>query len=176
MGVPGNQWFDWTDAAVLQLKALWADGLSCSQIAGEIGCSSRSAVIGKVSRLGLERRAISPRRIKPRAERRTPFKPKPSSDRTARDAARTARQLQLDAEEAGALTDLSAENNIPLGQRCSLFELTDENCHWPCGEPGDPDFFFCGGKARDGLPYCGYHYCVAYQPPAARRDRRPARI
>jgi GcrA cell cycle regulator len=67
------------------------------------------------------------------------------------------------------------ENIIPLGQRCTLLELNDEKCHWPIGDPGQPDFFFCGGKTNAGTPYCGYHGRVAYQPPAARRDRRPNR-
>jgi GcrA cell cycle regulator len=68
------------------------------------------------------------------------------------------------------------ENIIPIGQRCSLVELNDEKCHWPIGDPGQPDFFFCGGKALTGMPYCGYHSRIAYQPPAdRRRERRAAR-
>jgi len=68
------------------------------------------------------------------------------------------------------------ENIIPIGQRCSLVELNDEKCHWPIGDPGQPDFFFCGGKAVIGMPYCGYHSRIAYQPAAdRRRERRAAR-
>jgi len=63
------------------------------------------------------------------------------------------------------------DDQIPIAQRRTLDQLTNVTCRWPVGTPGQPDFFFCGGKARDGLPYCGYHYCVAYQPPAARRVR-----
>ena len=43
------------------------------------------------------------------------------------------------------------------------------------GDPGHPDFFFCGGQAITGLPYCAYHSRVAYQPAHMRRDRRPFR-
>ena len=43
----------WTDERVELLKKLWADGLSASQIAGELGGITRNAVIGKVHRLGL---------------------------------------------------------------------------------------------------------------------------
>jgi GcrA cell cycle regulator len=67
------------------------------------------------------------------------------------------------------------ENIIPLGQRCTLLQLNDDKCHWPIGDPGQPDFYFCGGKTATSTPYCGYHGRVAYQPPAARRDRRPQR-
>jgi len=43
----------WNDERVEQLKKLWAEGKSASQIAVEIGGISRNAVIGKVHRLGL---------------------------------------------------------------------------------------------------------------------------
>jgi GcrA cell cycle regulator len=65
------------------------------------------------------------------------------------------------------------DNVIPLGQRRNLLELTEETCRWPIGDPGTADFYFCGGHAVVGLPYCSYHSRVAYQPPNTRRDRRP---
>jgi GcrA cell cycle regulator len=43
------------------------------------------------------------------------------------------------------------------------------------GDPGSPEFFFCGGQSIAGLPYCAHHSRVAYQPANARRDRRPFR-
>ena len=49
----------WTDERVEQLKKLWSDGLSASQIAAELGNVTRNAVIGKVHRLGLSGRAKS---------------------------------------------------------------------------------------------------------------------
>ena len=50
----------WTEERVELLKKLWADGLSASQIAAELGGITRNAVIGKVHRLGLSGRAKSP--------------------------------------------------------------------------------------------------------------------
>ena len=47
----------WNDERVDLLKKLWADGLSASQIAGELGGVTRNAVIGKVHRLSLSGRA-----------------------------------------------------------------------------------------------------------------------
>ena len=51
----------WTDERVEQLKKLWADGLSASQIASKLGEVTRNAVIGKVHRLGLAGRATTSR-------------------------------------------------------------------------------------------------------------------
>src|SRR6476661_6445286 len=56
----------WTDERVELLKKLWGDGLSASQIAGELGGITRNAVIGKVHRLGLSGRAKSPSSASPR--------------------------------------------------------------------------------------------------------------
>src|SRR6188472_1916212 len=68
----GGKLMSWTDERVELLKKLWADGLSASQIAGELGGITRNAVIGKVHRLGLSGRAKAPsssvpRQRKPRA-------------------------------------------------------------------------------------------------------------
>ena len=61
----------WTDERVELLKKLWADGLSASQIAGELGGITRNAVIGKVHRLGLSGRAKAPSSATPRARKPT---------------------------------------------------------------------------------------------------------
>ena len=49
----------WTEERVELLKKLWAEGLSASQIAAQLGGVSRNAVIGKVHRLKLSGRARS---------------------------------------------------------------------------------------------------------------------
>ena len=46
----------WTDERIEQLKKMWSDGATASQIADELGGVSRNAVIGKAHRLGLDAR------------------------------------------------------------------------------------------------------------------------
>jgi GcrA cell cycle regulator len=82
-----------------------------------------------------------------------------------------AHAFELEVEAEPELVD----NVIPMGQRRTLLELTEATCHWPIGDPGQPDFFFCGGQTVSGLPYCAYHSRVAYQPVHTRRDRRSSR-
>ena len=68
------------------------------------------------------------------------------------------------------------ENIIPMGQRCSILQSSESTCRWPIGDPSSADFFFCGGKSIEGLPYCGCHSRIAYQPVSERRrDKRPER-
>ena len=71
--------------------------------------------------------------------------------------------LRLEAEPEPELI----ENIIPIGQRCSLLELDEEKCHWPIGDPGQPEFFFCGGKTgQRHCPIAAITARIAYQPPA----------
>jgi GcrA cell cycle regulator len=165
---------NWTDDRVELLKKLWGDGLSASQIAAELGGISRNSVIGKVHRLGLSGRAKNPSATVPRQR-------KPRSHGTLMRIARPGIRgntalapLQSYEPELEPEPEL-IENIIPIGQRCSILELNEGKCHWPIGDPSSSDFFFCGGKTIEGLPYCGYHSRIAYQPAAdRRRDRRVA--
>ena len=75
----------WTEERVEQLKKLWTEGHSASQIANQLGGVTRNAVIGKVHRLGLSGRATPSRPVKrpPRLAR-----PKPTPQRVERVVAR----------------------------------------------------------------------------------------
>jgi len=160
----------WTDERVELLKKLWADGLSASQIAGELGGITRNAVIGKVHRLGLSGRAKSPSSTAPRPRK---ARAHPHMLRVSRPSVRgnTALAHAYDYEVDPEPEVL--DNIIPIGQRRTLLELNEMTCRWPIGDPGSADFFFCGGQTVTSLPYCAYHTHDAYQPANLRRDRRP---
>jgi GcrA cell cycle regulator len=160
----------WTDERVEMLKKLWADGLSASQIAAELGGITRNAVIGKVHRLGLSGRAKSPSSAAPRPRKARTHQHIMRVSRPAmRGNTALAHAYEYEIEVEPELVD----NVIPIGQRRTLLELSEETCRWPIGDPGSQDFFFCGGQSVTGLPYCSYHSRVAYQPANIRRDRRP---
>src|ERR671912_55021 len=76
----------WTDERVELLTKLWSDGLSASQIAGELGGITRNAVIGKVHRLKLSGRAKAPSSAAPRP--RNPRAPTTFPSRAARPLTR----------------------------------------------------------------------------------------
>jgi GcrA cell cycle regulator len=160
----------WTDERVESLKKLWGDGLSASQIAAELGGITRNAVIGKVHRLGLSGRAKSPASTAPRPRKaRTHTHLMRVSRPAVRGNTALAHSYDFEPEPEPEMID----NVIPLGQRRTILELTEETCRWPIGDPGSTDFFFCGGQAGTGAPYCTYHSRVAYQPAGdRRRDRR----
>lgn len=45
----------------------------------------------------------------------------------------------------------------------TLMDLTNTTCRWPIGDPGTPEFRFCGGPSNNiaGRPYCAHHAAVA---------------
>jgi GcrA cell cycle regulator len=161
----------WTDERVELLKKLWAEGLSASQIAGRLGGVTRNAVIGKVHRLGLSGRATSSRSSSPRP-RRTHV---PRAARTpslmfgTRGNAALKPQFEMELDPAPAPLE---ELVIPLNERASIMTLKEQMCHWPIGDPGEPDFHFCGRKSLGQLPYCEHHARMAYQAVQTRRREK----
>jgi GcrA cell cycle regulator len=157
--MPANQ-PTWTDERVELLKSCFAAGLSCRNIACEIGVS-RNAVIGKLSRLNLTRENG---RDAPRPARRNAAKgQRPKA--VPRLQYRILKALYGDPQPA-------ADEPIHNGHCCSLLELSEERCRWPISTPGAPDFCFCGNTPLEGLPYCAGHHRLAYRPGSRQRVTR----
>lgn len=150
----------WTAERVELLKSRFEAGLSCREIAGDIGVS-RNAVIGKLSRLNLTREKSGDA---PRAARKAAAK-----GRRPRTAPRLQYQmlLALYAEPRPA-----ADEPIHNEHCCSLLELSEERCRWPISTPGAEDFCFCGNTPLEGLPYCAGHTRLAYRPGSRQRVAR----
>jgi GcrA cell cycle regulator len=145
----------WTDARVSDLKKLWMEGKSASQISRQLGGVSRNAVIGKVHRIGLagRDRPTAPR-VLGRANRRqfagahissTP-RPRPSTPTPSR---------------------------VPgpeLTVTASILSLGGEQCRWPIGDPRDADFGYCGRFRDRHASYCDHHAGVAVAKQSPRRQ------
>ena len=170
----------WTNERVELLKKLWGDGLSASQIAGELGGVTRNAVIGKVHRLGLSGRAKStsssakPRRPRTAAPATGAAPKKPT---TSHPQSIGATALKADISPAPVVADKPRVEPIaelvPISQRATILTLTERTCKWPIGDPAADDFYFCGRQSDAGVPYCAHHCKIAYQPVAdRRRDRK----
>jgi GcrA cell cycle regulator len=149
----------WTPERVEQLRSCVVTGLTCSQIAAQIGVS-RNAVIGKLHRLGL-----SSGRPPGGAARCCP-------PRVARPRAPSQRQLLrfMWSNSAPATGSAASLAIVDSAQPCSLLDLDRGKCRWPLGEPGvgSGDLTFCGNAAPDGISYCAGHARMAYRVPARR--------
>jgi hypothetical protein len=60
---------------------------------------------------------------------------------------------------------VGVDARIPRRQRRSLFELSDDTCRWPVGDPRSSRFFFCGAQPVRNKPYCAAHCARAYRQP-----------
>jgi len=159
----------WTDERVELLKKLWSEGLSASQIAGRLGGVTRNAVIGKVHRLGLSGRATTSRVKSHRPRKRNPNAIKrPARARFPTAGNPAVRELYSGERYIPAVEEI----DIPEAQRKTIQSLEACSCRWPVGDPQTPDFYFCGGKAVPGLPYCEHHARRAFQAPAPKRRER----
>ncbi|SIQ03967.1 GcrA cell cycle regulator [Rhizobium sp. RU35A] len=174
---------NWTDERVEKLKRLWADGLSASQIAAQLGGVSRNAVIGKVHRLNLPGRAkaggATQAASRPQARNTSaPRAPNFAARATTASATRTvtrpvgATVVKEEIEiEVTQQPEFEAPANVvvPMSRRLSLTDLTERTCKWPMGDPLKDDFHFCGAESGESSPYCRYHARLAYQPVNERR-------
>jgi GcrA cell cycle regulator len=156
--MPANE-RTWTAERLELLKNRFEAGLSCRQIADDIGVS-RNAVIGKLSRLNLTRDIGDARR---------PARKSAAKGQRPRTGPRLQYQLlkQLYGEPQPA-----ADEPIHNGHCCSLLELTEDRCRWPISTPGAADFCFCGNTPLEGLPYCAGHTRLAYRPGSRQRVAR----
>lgn len=148
----------WTPERVEQLQSFVVAGLSCSQIAVQIGVT-RNAVIGKIHRLGL-----SPVRPPGAAARSCP--PRARDPRAA-----SPRRLRLLWSDGAVRAEAQAPVAVESAAPCSLLDLAQGKCRWPVSDTnsGTADFVFCGNAAIDGLSYCAGHARMAYRAPARRR-------
>jgi GcrA cell cycle regulator len=157
--VPGG----WTVERIELLKALWIDGLSCSQIAEQLNeqfqsSFSRNAVIGKAVRLKLDGRRAPTAPGKLRTDQRAP----PVRAGTIRIANNN---LHVEPEPQASIQ--SGQESI--GRR-DILTIRAFECRWPFGDPQADDFTLCGAKADGSRPYCAIHSAIAYQtPPEGRR-------
>jgi GcrA cell cycle regulator len=112
----------WTDERVEQLKKMWGEGLSASQIAKELGGVTRNAVIGKVHRLGLSNRTTggtaAPTEARPTKVAAKPKAPKPAAKPAPKAAAEPAKPEEADSDDDAAPIPMSAARRaiIPAGQ------------------------------------------------------------
>jgi GcrA cell cycle regulator len=157
----------WPDDMIADLRRLWADGYSASQIGRAIG-KTRNAVLGKAFRLHLPHRQIVFRTKggAPRARsKRSMFNPPTPLRESIRDIIRD-----------GTPIPPPAETDIP---RVATVDLEPPHCRWPCGDPRETPAhapLFCGDARVPGAPYCLAHLRRAYCPPQPRRREAPAPV
>lgn len=159
----------WTDERVARLKDLWESGHSGGEIVKAFeGLFTRSAVIGKVHRLGLQTR------MKKKARKPVPDKssisavPKNRME-TGPRAAQIIARITAPIKPLPKATDVAQSGSYPkvCGIPHALVEHEgSERCRFPIGNPEHADFHFCTNAAMAGKRYCEGHCAAAYYTPS----------
>jgi len=145
--------FAWTDEVTEQALSLWKIGVSASQIAVCIGCPSRSAVIGKMHRLGGK---LSPDAVATRRAWNVSDNPKKEKKPKKIKSIQQVNQTSFRFEPIPAAANWRG---------VELLDLTNNTCRFPSG---DSPFSFCGDPTADLAgcrPYCPFHSKLAYREP-----------
>lgn len=131
----------WSEEEDTLLRAMWADGLSAGQIRRQLPTDrSRSAVLGRVHRLGLEQRATSTKATRERVVAR-------------RDSLPAPRKAPVD----------NAKDPGPMDPPIDTMNLHDHHCKWPYDAP-EGGYHYCGQPPLSGGPWCLFHKDKARQP------------
>jgi GcrA cell cycle regulator len=138
---------DWNEERTATLRKLWLEGMSASQVARQLGGISRSAVIGKVHRLGITVRDVSARQ---RSAARTASRPQPR--------ARVVRETAPAPRPALRLVEIAE-----MAPTSSILGLSTHSCRWPIGNPDSHDFGFCGREKTARGSYCDDHARGAFR-------------
>jgi len=135
----------WSDEDKQTIKALWAEGLSATQIARQMpGKRTRNAVLGVVHRMKLSSRISAKGGLRPvRVSRPPQPKPAPVADTPAP----------------------APEDPGPMHPPLTTLTVRDHHCKWPYDVGAD--YHYCGAKPHKDHPFCEYHCRKAYQPKLA---------
>jgi GcrA cell cycle regulator len=149
--------FDWTDDRIESLRRYCAENRGYTEIGTILGCGKNSA-LGKARRLGItngrdQRWGGAPRKNQPPREPRLRNTTRILAKLNGHDPGLT---------ETHALPAELPADAIPVSQRRQLLELNGTLCHFPYGDPLEEGFFFCGGAAGSGLPYCKFHHRISH--------------
>ena len=143
----------WTEKKIGQLKELWGNGSTASQIAEIIGGISRNAVIGKAHRLNLSAKIKSRGSV--------------GIQNTHSNLSGSAIQRKV---KKSHFKSLIIEQNFEPENPKQLEELDESSCKWPIGHPNEKIFYFCGRSSLKDFSYCKLHILYAFQPKGKKDD------
>jgi hypothetical protein len=190
--------FTWDDRKEARLRAMWEEGISATEIGFALGCS-KSAVLGKKMRLGLEMRrdgwAVVNQRAKAEGRRvgRPPGRSQKQqhADHSQRERLRAAATrktkppIRVIAREGRLVEPL----NLPFAElddhqkptMCRFITLEREGKHLFCARPTEHDTSYCDDCARVVFTADGYERVIQNEvkplrQPANGRVAKPFRM
>jgi GcrA cell cycle regulator len=163
----------WTKERVEKLRELWADGLSASQCAAELGGGiTKNAVIAKVHRLGIAERSKG-RQGRQGGVKSTKTKAAPVPAKKSLPVAAPSPAPRLAPIEQA----FAQAAPPPPGVGVTLVDLRLSSCRWVIGDHRDEAHRYCGApreSMEDGKSYCSFHASLAYRRDTFNPSKRKA--
>lgn len=138
----------WTEERIDRAANLWREGFSGSEIARFLGCVTRSAVLGKLTRLGIAGNVERHQRTKDRGVPRS----RPRRGKIIHLSKKRQRMLP---EAPAPIAPL----NTPFLDNHGCKAITDNTPY---------EQLCCGHAAAPGHVYCAWHVSLYYQPAKAK--------
>jgi len=139
----------WTRAQLEQAREMWVAGKTATQIAAIVG-KSRSAVVGKMKRLGVLERATPP-------------------VKTVKRVATNVKKLTQEPDPLPPPVFVSLKPVL-------LQNLKSHHCRAILGDVGMDGFaWYCGDPRAEGSSYCSHHRGLYTQPLKERLSQWPSR-
>jgi GcrA cell cycle regulator len=180
----------WTKERIDLLIGLWMSGKSANAVAKEIGNVSRNAVIGKVHRLGISNRINLKKTAQVTKKENEQSRLKNNKNTSLSYQKSMANYSETYKEHSSKLGKLPLKPSYPPRghgknnvlsrdpsaalqfKKLSLYELKENTCRWPSGDPKDNNFHFCGCPTESNTPYCAYHAKIAYAQTSKRDTKK----
>lgn len=135
----------WTRAQLDKARDMFVAGHSAAEISGQVG-KSRSAVIGKIKRLGLTRK----------------------DHPTTRNTKQKTTNVKNGTHGTDAVPDVPPAPPPPFVPKVPvlLAQLRREHCRAIIGDVGPDGFaWYCGDPKAEGSSWCVHHHGLYLQPP-----------
>jgi hypothetical protein len=147
----------WTIEREEELSRLWAAGFSAAQIAKSLGCfdalkdRGRSAVMGKIHRMGLQRYTQkSPEELAREAEARLIRSEQLAKSRYERELA--SRRKVVEIMEASKIEEERNRSSLPFNDLRMFSQRTSNQCRFMLNDAAP--FFVCGAVTPPGESWC----------------------
>lgn len=170
----------WTVAKEQRLSELWEAGKTAAEIAHDLKCCTRNAVLGKAHRMNLPARVerVSPEELQRRREKRRDIdaarrKYRHENQRYARFIGKFAKSKSEKPQPKDAPM-FTGSLDVTFNDLRDFSGVAANQCRFPTGE------FFCGVETPAGKSWCGHHHRIVFgyvpQFSDAERQRRAGQM
>lgn len=157
----------WTDERREQVFGLWRAGKSATEIAAEVGGTTRNAILGLIHRAGMSGRVDS-------NGQKITTNPNRRRERRTAPRTRTPREQRCEKPKWDrAAIPPTLQEDLQRTTLVTLSEVESHHCRYVVGDVAGGETLMCGADKVPGLSYCERHAARVFEAPKS-RTRKPS--